>query len=382
MHFSLAFPIINKKFDCNGIAGIFRKREAERWRIVKKVAEHIYQIKSSWEPQRTRASNLYLIHGDSRSLLIDAGFCNQTSMDTVERLLGQLSVPWNHLDVFVTHNHPDHAGLAGALSEKGARIFMKPEELESCAIVCSYYSDPEHGGMELLHSYGFSQWQAKKLMARSQAPEYRYHDYPWKGFPVTDVQTGQHLRYGEYDLEVLSLPGHTMHQIGLVERTHKWLFTSDTLSKRQVLTLASVQPGAQQLHIHLQTLDRLTKDFGDFWVVPGHYNPFYGTKKAVQNTKRYFAHMLQKVWNAMEAGNGEPWTLVEIVQKVFRYDPSAFFEEETLKIHFRLANTLSCLDELVRQGGLTVKQKNGVWYWAKFASLPCFARSGAPSLPN
>lgn len=348
-----------------GLGGISRRTEVERRRIVKKVAEHIYQIKSSWEPQRTRASNLYLIHGDTRSLLIDAGFCNQASMEAVRRLLRQLSIPWDHLDIFVTHNHPDHAGLAAALSEKGARIFMKPEECETCAILCSYYSDPDHSGMGLLHSYGFSQRQAKKLMERSRAPEYRYHDYPWKGFPVTDIQAGEHLQYGEYDLEVLSLPGHTMHQMGLVERTHKWLFTSDTLSKRQVLTLASVQPGSQQLHIHLQTLDGLTKDFGDFWVVPGHYNPFYGTKKAVQNTKRYFAHMLQKVGDAMEAGNGKPCTLAEMVQKVFRYDPSAFFEEEVLKIHFRLANTLSCLDELVRQGSLTAKQEHGVWYWVK-----------------
>ena len=158
--------------------------------------------------------------------------------------------------------------------------------------------------MELLHSYGFSQWQAKKLMSISQAPGICYHDYPWKGFPVTDVQTGQHLRYGEYDLEVLSLPGHTMHQIGLVERTHKWLFTSDTLSKRQVLTLASVQPGAQQLHIHLQTLDRLTKDFGDFWVVPGHYNPFLWDEKSSAEYKAVFCPYAPK---GMECDGGRKW---------------------------------------------------------------------------
>lgn len=329
---------------------------------MKQVAENIYRMKSSWISPRMRAANLYLIQGDSRSLLVDAGFCTQASQETVGRLLCQLAIPWDCLDVFVTHNHPDHAGLAKWLWEQGAQILMKQEETKSCPIGNLYRAKPIEQVSPLLRGYGFSEKHMRHLIHRTLQPEYAYQDYPWEGYPVTDVREGEHLYYGGYDFEVLALPGHTGHQMGLAEREHKWLFTSDTLSKRQVLVLGSLRPGSDLLHQHLHTLDRLMQEFPDFWVVPGHYSPFYGTKKAVQNTKRYFAHMLQKVTNVLKDA-GEALTLVQVVQRAFRYEPGAFFQEEVLKTHFRLANTLSCLDELVRCGILTLHQAEGIWYW-------------------
>lgn len=336
--------------------------QQERRDIVKNVAENIYRIKSSWDSPKIRASNLYLIHGQPRSLLVDAGFCNRASREHVTRVLHHLRIPWENLDVFVTHNHPDHAGLAKWLSEQGAQILMKQEETQSCPIGNLYYAKPHEQVSPLLLSYGFSPKHIQSLIQRTFLPDYQYQDYPWTGYPVTDVQEGEHLAYGGYDFEVISLAGHTQHQMGLVERSHKWLFSSDTLSKRQVLILASLRPGAELLHLHLQTLDRFVQEFSDYWVVPGHYNPFYGTKKAVQNTKRYFVHMLQKVADVL-ANSDRALTLAQVIQQAFRYEPQAFVQEELLKTHFRLANTLSCLDELVRRGVVQVWQSDGMWYW-------------------
>ncbi len=336
--------------------------QQERRDIVKNVAENIYRIKSSWDSPKIRASNLYLIHGQPRSLLVDAGFCNRASREHVTRVLHHLRIPWENLDVFVTHNHPDHAGLAKWLSEQGAQILMKQEETQSCPIGNLYYAKPHEQVSPLLLSYGFSPKHIQSLIQRTFLPDYQYQDYPWTGYPVTDVQEGEHLAYGGYDFEVISLAGHTQHQMGLVERSHKWLFSSDTLSKRQVLILASLRPGAELLHLHLQTLDRFVQEFSDYWVVPGHYNPFYGTKKAVQNTKRYFVHMLQKVANVL-ANSDRALTLAQVIQQAFRYEPQAFVQEELLKTHFRLTNTLSCLDELVRRGVVQVWQTDGMWYW-------------------
>lgn len=329
---------------------------------MKNVAENIYRIKSSWEFPRIRSSNLYLVHGEPRSLLVDAGFCNPSSQEHVTQVLRQLGIRWENLDVFVTHNHPDHAGMAKWLSEQGVRILMKKEEMQSIPIGNLYYAKPHEQISPLLRGYGYSEKHIQFLIHRIMQPEYQYQDYPWEGYPVTDVHEGEHLCYGGYDFEVVGLSGHTRYQMGLAERSHKWLFSSDTLSKRQVLILASLRPGGELLYQHLRTLDRLAQEFSDYWVVPGHYNPFYGTKKAVQNTRRYFVHMMQKVTDVLRNSNRE-LTLAEVIQQAFRYTPQTFIKEEVMKTHFRLANTLSCVDELVRRGVLKVRQDHGLWYW-------------------
>ena len=327
---------------------------------MKQVTHNIYRIPSAWEPACTQPANRYLVRGEGRSLLIDSGFCSAGSFASLEQVRRQCGIPWEELDVFLTHNHPDHAGLAQACSQRGARILMNPQEQETCALLCRYLERSQES-VALLRGYGFSQSQAQLVLQRSLVPAYRYHDYPWHGFPVVEISEGERLRYGGYDFAALSLAGHTRHQMGLVEREHRWLFTGDTLGRRQVMTLACEEPGSYLLYHHQQTLERLSEEFGNFWVVPGHGRPFYGTRKAVENARRYFSHMLNKVRAAM--GVSGAWTLVRVVEAVFGYAPGGLAQEEVLRLHFRLSNVLCCLDEWERQGAISRTVESGVWLW-------------------
>lgn len=330
--------------------------------ILKNVAPKIYQEKTYSGTEHMRSANLYLVHGSPRSLLIDAGYNNQDSQEIVLAMLRELEISPQELDVFVTHNHPDHAGLALFLSEQGARIFMKREERDTCAIICTYYAQERSASMARLHRYGFTQVQAERILERVFTPDYQYHAYNWTDFPVIDVAEGAHFRYGDYDFEVIGLPGHTKYQVGLVERTHKWLFAGDTLSRNEVLIISSMTTGDNLLQMHLQTLDRLAAAYPDFWVVPGHYNPFYGTEKSVANTKRYFAHITERIHKTIQSA-GQPLSLANIVELVFRYKPGRMEEEESLKLHFRISNTLACLEMLVSEGKLQLCPDGERWQW-------------------
>ena len=55
--------------------------------------------------------NSYLILGE-RSLLIDTGFRWPSCREALERQLDEVGVDRNTLDIFLTHLHSDHAGLA------------------------------------------------------------------------------------------------------------------------------------------------------------------------------------------------------------------------------------------------------------------------------
>ena len=67
--------------------------------------------------------NSYLIAGEE-SLLIDTGFCRADCLAALERELAQTGVDREKLDIFCTHLHSDHVGLAPELICPVRRIFI------------------------------------------------------------------------------------------------------------------------------------------------------------------------------------------------------------------------------------------------------------------
>ena len=67
--------------------------------------------------------NSYLLTGE-RSLLIDTGFRQQPCREAMERQLAETGVDRDRMDIFCTHLHSDHTGLAPELIRPGCRIFI------------------------------------------------------------------------------------------------------------------------------------------------------------------------------------------------------------------------------------------------------------------
>ena len=65
---------------------------------------------------------IFLIPGTfgNRSLMIDAGFGEAGCLEKMNRVLERLRIPVSKLDIFLTHKHHDHCGLASAFAERGA----------------------------------------------------------------------------------------------------------------------------------------------------------------------------------------------------------------------------------------------------------------------
>lgn len=333
---------------------------------MRKVAEQIYGEKVFSGEDHMQSANLYLVAAQPRSLLVDTGYSYAESQAAVLEMLDTLGVSPDALDVFITHNHPDHAGLARLLSQRGARIYMKREEQESYAMICGYYVKGREESLQKLAQYGFSSHQAEIIMEHTFVPGYAYHDYVWEGLPIHDLSEGQQFQYGPYTFETVALPGHTEHQMGLAEHQHKWLFVGDTLSRNEVLILSAIHPGENLLSLQRETFDRLHRDFSDYWMVPGHANPFHGPDKAIEKTLRYFSHISKRVCNAFDSVE-EPLTLAQVVEKIFRYKPEQIQDENSMKLHFRLANTLACLNDLTQKEILchTENQRGWQWVWNK-----------------
>ena len=167
--------------------------------------------------------NSYLITGGERNLLIDTGFRQDPCREAMERQLAGIGVDRDRLDLFMTHLHSDHTGLAQELVRPGCRAYI------------SEVDGPElERGLEdryweaLYHAYiqdGFSEeevaWLWTRNPAQGAAPENR------KIEGLTLLKDGDELRYGGHTLRCLLTPGHTPGHMCLWEREEGWFFTGD-----------------------------------------------------------------------------------------------------------------------------------------------------------
>jgi len=120
--------------------------------------------------------------------------------------------------------------------------------------------------------------------------------------------------------------------------------------------------GENLLEMHNATLDRFAAEFAEYQVASGHCDPFSAVTEAVETTKRYFEHITERIEKMMRKA-GQNMSLMEVVNLIFRYKPGKLEEDESLKLHFRIANTLACLEHLVLQGRMKRELDGDIWRW-------------------
>ena len=91
--------------------------------MAEQLAKDLWRLEIPLEGSPLKTLNSYLIRGE-RSLLIDTGFRRASCRAAMERQLEELEVDRERMDIFVTHLHSDHVGLAPELVRPGCRIFM------------------------------------------------------------------------------------------------------------------------------------------------------------------------------------------------------------------------------------------------------------------
>ena len=91
--------------------------------MAQRIAEGLWRLEIPLVGNPLKTLNSYLITGE-RNLLIDTGFRQQPCREALERQLRELAVDLNRTDLFLTHLHSDHTGLAPELVRPGCRVYI------------------------------------------------------------------------------------------------------------------------------------------------------------------------------------------------------------------------------------------------------------------
>ena len=188
--------------------------------MAERLAGNLWRLDVPLEGSPLKNLNSYLILGEE-SLLIDTGFRQASCLQALTEELDALGVDRDRMDVFCTHLHSDHVGLAPELIRPGRRIFIS----EVDGLRLPDYGDDEIWE-EMYREYvenGFN-WEEIALLrtcnpAQNAAPM-PCDQYHW-------LQDGHRLRYGGRELECVLTSGHTPGHMCLFDREAGVLFAGD-----------------------------------------------------------------------------------------------------------------------------------------------------------
>ncbi|MFO8100921.1 MAG: MBL fold metallo-hydrolase [Dehalococcoidia bacterium] len=242
--------------------------------------------------------NIYLINGDNGWLQIDAGWNDPQTLEAYMKGLGEIGIyPENVSYIVVTHVHLDHFGLAGKLKEiSGANLFLHQAD--------RYFLDP--GGKDSSEVVR----EVREWLYTNGTPDSEIPSIPEEngsrmkfispvlpdlvfftgelGAPDIFLSGGETFSVGEFELEVLWMPGHSPGHVCLYEKTRKLFFSGDHILEN-ITPEIGFNPASSSndpLGNYLNSL-RKTQQLDVNLVLPAHGDEFTGLHTRIDEL---FAH--------------------------------------------------------------------------------------------
>ncbi|MDO4329829.1 MAG: MBL fold metallo-hydrolase [Lachnospiraceae bacterium] len=314
--------------------------------------------------------NIFIIPGKDpgvdRSLMVDVGFHDEDCLANLERTMQKLGIPFDKLDIFLTHKHHDHCGLAYMFERQGSRIFMNPEE-ERHHYDCLHYNTQLHDDQaQVLRYVGITEQGTPKLweMFTGAVKDDLIQEFNISNFHHIPVRPGDRFQYGDYEFEAVLLKGHTLGQMGLAEHRIKLLFSADQIIRRIVPIVATSYKDEHLLSGYFESLASVKQKFGTYTLLPAHNTMITGEDVAKNIDRIVFAYLekIQIIEQIVRHGR-KPMTVVQIAMLAYGIQELPKTQEQLLLLKMVTSKTFSCL-EYLRDEDFTVRsEQDGVLYW-------------------
>lgn len=174
--------------------------------MAEKIAENLYRIPVGLPGSPLKELNSYLICDKEKgNLLVDTGFRLRACRADLDAGLAELGVKQEETDIFLTHLHSDHAGLAPDLIAPQRHIFIS-------AIDRSAVEDEENSRVfwsEELERFRH-RGVPEDVIVRMRTDNPAVLGAPrWGCDQYMSVQPGDIFERGGYRFEAIATPGHT-----------------------------------------------------------------------------------------------------------------------------------------------------------------------------
>jgi glyoxylase-like metal-dependent hydrolase (beta-lactamase superfamily II) len=324
-----------------------------------RVAPGIHQLRVPIPISPLGFINAYLVQTPEGCLLVDTGWNTQEAFDALAEQLSGAGVGWDDLRyIVITHAHPDHYGLVGRLVQH-TRAKLVIHEIEK-SFLAPRYLESEKLLAEMEH------WLRMNGVPDDPRPEMSRASMEVLGLvavamPDMIVYGGEHIRLGDFDLEILWTPGHSAGHVCLYERERRILFSGDhVLPKTTPNVSMHVQTVGNPLADYLNALSRVASLPVDL-VLPAHGDMFTDLRKRVAEIEKHHEQRKREMLDALASG---PRTAYQVAS-VISWSTGGVPWEQLSPFLRRMAvtETLAHLELFFAQGSLTKVLGEGRVYY-------------------
>ncbi|HEY8766464.1 MAG TPA: MBL fold metallo-hydrolase [Dehalococcoidia bacterium] len=301
--------------------------------------------------------NSYVIRTDEGYALVDCGWDMPDALAALRKGLDELSIPLESIRrLIITHNHPDHYGLAGRLVQLASCGVMM-HRLDAIHIESRYVNMTAlQAEMEQwLRIHGAPAGELIAMVKGSEAILERVNIAK----PDIEVSGGEKIAAGALEWEVIWTPGHSVGHICLYESTRKAFLSGDHI----------LNPISPSIGLHAQSMGNPLSDYlssleaireRDVEVVlPAHGDEFRGFRERIDELMSHHEARLEEICEIISRQG--PRTAYETASQM-RWRSEGGFEEwppfqrrmattEALA-HLELLVSRSAVRRVIADGGL------------------------------
>jgi len=301
--------------------------------------------------------NLWALEDEGGWTLVDTGIFDDTTRGLWDQLFAGPLAGRKVVRLIVTHFHPDHAGLAGWLTERfGVELWMTRAEWLHARML-QQDTGPEMMAQQVAF-YEQAGAPAEYLEGvRKAGPSYAKRVGPVPR-AYRRIHGGEEIAIGGRRWRVVIGLGHAPEHACLFCEEEKLLIAGDMVLPR-ISPNVSVwpnEPDANPLAEFLSSLGPIRALPGETLVLPSHNEPFRGLRERIDELGHHHEERLEKLVSLMPA----PKTAMEIARGLFT---RPLDQHQT---GFAIGETLSHIG-LLRSRGSAVRERgdDGAWRYRR-----------------
>jgi glyoxylase-like metal-dependent hydrolase (beta-lactamase superfamily II) len=231
--------------------------------MIEEVMKDIFRIGVTLPQNPLKELNSYFIRGDNSDLLIDTGFRRQECQESLDAGLSELRSDPKRLDVLVTHLHADHSGLASRFAREGGCVYMSHADMKSMSdFLAGEFENTQHA--RFLEE-GFPEEMLEVIYTTN--PAHTMASDSVDNF--CGLEDGEMLRVGDYELQLVLVPGHTPGNGMFWMKEQETMFTGDHVLFDITPNITAWPQMEDALGSYLESLRRVRK-FPVKKSLPGH----------------------------------------------------------------------------------------------------------------